>query len=168
MTLEEVIRCHHELVLMMGYPNVRHGKGPKYTYEIFVADMNAVIPGCVRNYQQMKDVMRGKTKPPAVWQIICDELLKLAIAGETHPPTPGPMWCRNVPTKQQRRLAATQLDRWIVALDAKPSRVARASQMSAARLHKIRNAETAILPTELERLAAAFGKTREEFLRGPE
>ena len=168
MTLEQLIRCHHELVLMMGYPNVKHGKGIKYTYQLFVADMNSVTARCVRNYQQMKDVMRGKTKPPEVWEAVCDELLKLAIAGETGPPTPGPMWCRQVPTKRERRQAAVQLDRWIIALDVMQSRVARASQISPGRLNKLRKAQTAILPTELERLAAAFGKTREEFLRGPE
>ena len=168
MTIEEVIRCHRELTLMMGFPESRHGKGPKYTYKIFMGDLNDVKPDTVINYQQMRNVMAGRMKVPPTLQTACDELLKRAIAGETRPPTPGPMWCRHVPTKHQRKLAATQLDRWIIALDAKESRVARASQISGGRLHKIRNAETAILPTELDRLAAAFGKTREEFLRGPE
>lgn len=168
MRIEEVIRCHHELTLMMGFPPSRHGKGPKYSSEIFMRDLNDVKPDTVVNHQQMRNIMAGRIKVPPTLQTACDELLQLAISGETHPPTPGPMWCRQVPTKRQRRQAAVQLDRWIIALDAKQIRVARASQISPGRLHKIRKAQTPILPTELERLAAAFGKTREEFLRGPE
>lgn len=168
MNLEELIRCHRELTLMMGYPAARHGIGAKYSYAIFMKDLNDVKPDTVTNLQQIKNIMAGRMKVPPTLQTACEDLLQRAISGETLPPTPGPMWSRNVPTKHVRRLAATMLDRWIVALEAKERRVARASQISVGRLNQLRNAEVPILPTELDRLAAAFGKSREDFLRGPE
>lgn len=169
MNLDELVRVQRELCLMMGFPDKRRGPGPKYSYSVFMADMNAAYPNCVRNLGQMEDVMRGKTQPPLVYETACDWLMKAAMAGETHPPTPGPMWTPNQPvlTKARRKLAATALDRWLLHTGNRLRRVGRASQIPPSRLHELRAALVPIAPTELERLAAVFGVDVEDFLAGP-
>ena len=169
MTLEELVAVNRELTLMMGFPTKRRGVGAKYSYEVFMTDMNTVFPNCVRNLGQMQDVMRGKTLPPMVYDTACDALMKAAVSGEVHPPTPGPMWAPSVPvlTKARRKAAAVALDRWLLHCGDRLRAVGRNAQITPARLSAIRTQQTAIGPTELERLAVAFGVDAEGFLAGP-
>jgi hypothetical protein len=104
-----------------------------------------------------------------VYETACDALMKLAMSGATHPPTPGPMWSPNQPvlTKRRRKQAATALDRWLLHSGERLRYIGKHSQILPSRLVELRNQQTAIAPTELERLAAVFDMDVEEWLAGP-
>jgi len=151
---------------MMGFPDVTRGT-QTYTYAKFRDDMNTVHPNIVGSVSQMKKAMRGETGVPAYWAKVLDELLALAVAGHRYPPTPGPFWHPQPMDNKKRRLAAVRLVEWQAHKRVYNTTVAEAAQMTPGRVSLIRHGRSAILPTELDRLAAAFGTDVEKFLEGP-
>lgn len=166
MTVEQLIRTHRELALMMGFTEATRGT-ETYSYQILMNDMNTLHPHIVGSINQMKRAMVGQIVVPAYWEKILDELLSLAVNAQQHPPTPGPFWHPQPMNAKQRRLAALKLIEWQAYYRSANTEVAQVAEMSARRISLIRHGKVAILPTELDRLASAFGTDVGAFLQGP-
>ncbi len=151
---------------MMGYPDATRG-ADIYTYTKLMNDMNTVHPHIVGSLSQMKKAMRGDTGVPKYWAKVLDELLGLAVAGHRHPPAPGPFWHPQPMDEKKRRLAAVRLVEWQAYKRVYNTTVAELAQMTPGRVSLIRHGRSAILPTELDRIATAFGTDVGKFLEGP-
>ncbi|MCP4896873.1 MAG: helix-turn-helix transcriptional regulator [bacterium] len=163
MTIEQLVRAHRELALMMGY----RPQGPwqeTYSYEKFTNDLNTMLPHCVRNHQQMKNAMAGRCEIPPHWEQPIDQLLELAVNAHTHPPTPGPHWHPQPMTHSVRALAARRLGDWLKASGMQQRQLAMASEMTRHRVSVVLQGSQPMLPTELDRIAAVFGTDRDGFL----
>lgn len=164
--IETLIRAHRELALMMGYSDATRGV-QTYTYQMFMDDLNTLHPHIVAGIDQMKKCMVGQAKVPFYWEKPLNELLELAVTGQRQPPRPGPFWHPTPLNKKERRLAAIRLVEWQAFSRSYNTTVAEASEVTPDRISRIRHGRTAILPTELDRIALAFGTDRAGFLRGP-
>lgn len=165
MTIEQLMRAHRELALMMGYQ-----EGPRqnvYSYQTFMDDLNTVHPGCVDTIYKMWDVMAGRNRVPNHWEKPVTELLELAMKGMTHPPAPGPFWHPQPTTSATRELAAKQLDRWLSQTGMHHATLADRAEIPVSRVSRIRTGKSPMLPTEIDRLAVAFDTDRKGFLAGP-
>ena len=98
MTIDQLIRAHRELSLMMGWKDARSGLDI-YSYQRFMNDLNTLWPHCVMNLQQVREVMVGDRPVPRYWEKPVNDLLELAVRGMKHPPSPGPFWHPTPPTK---------------------------------------------------------------------
>ena len=152
---------------MMGWKDARSGLDI-YSYQRLMNDMNTLYPYCVRNLQEMREVMVGRFPPPRYWEKPINELLELAVTGMRNPPSAGPFWHPVPITKVQRRRAADVLGAWMYRARMDNKTLAEAAEIMPSRVGKLRNALTPILPTELDRIAAVFATDRNGFLRGPE
>lgn len=166
MKVETLIRAHRELGLMMGYSDATRGV-THYTYAALMKDMNIVHPQIVCSIDQMKRAMAGQIEVPPYWAKVLDELVQLAVGSNRHPPTPGPFWHPISMSAKERRLAAVRLVEWQAAWGVFNTQVAEAAQITVTRISLIRHGRSAVLPTELDRLAAAFNTDRAGFLAGP-
>ena len=144
-------------------------RGPDlYTYELFRNDLNTLHPHIVRSVDQMRRAMTGRlVHVPRYWEKPVNELLELAVTGHTHPPTPGPFW-HPMPLSRKERLALVMLlPRWMRNAKIYNTGLAMRAEITMGRLSRLRKGTTAVLPTEIERIAAVFGTDRAGFLNGP-
>lgn len=166
MTIDMLIRAHREIELMMGYQR-QNVAGMSYSYRMFAHDMDLLHPAIVRGEQQMKDVMSGRVILPQYWTKVVNELLELAACGQKYPPRPGPFWHPNPMSEAERRNASDMLVRWQQRTKRLNNSVGLEAQIDPERISRIRHGKTRILPTELDRIAAAFKTDRTGFLQGP-
>ena len=167
MTIDLLIRAHREVELMMGYQR-QNVAGMTYSYRMFAHDMNLLHPAIVRGEQQMWNVMCGRVILPQYWTKIVNELLELAAMGHKYPPRPGPFWHPNPMSEAERRHAADMLVRWQQSTQRHNKSVGLEAEIHPDRISRIRQGKTRILPTELDRIAAAFKTDRAGFLAGPQ
>jgi hypothetical protein len=164
--VEALIRAHRELGLLMGYADTTRGTN-HYTYAMLQKDMNTVHPQIVRSLDQMKRAMLGQIEVPPYWAKVLDELLQLGVSGYRYPPTPGPFWHPQPLDLEKRRRAAVRLVEWQAFHYIYNKDLADAAQITRTRISQIRHGRSAILPTELDRIAAAFNTDVQGFLEGP-
>ena len=166
-TIDHLVRAQVHLGIMMGYRQATRG-ADIYTYALLMKDLNTVLPGSVRNVQQMTNVMTGRMEVPLFWGKLVDELLEQAVTGRIHPPTPGPFWSPPPMTRAEWSIAGARLHRWMVSQRMSCTGLAVLAEITARRISKLCASEATILPTEVERLADVFGTDRGGFFRGPE
>ncbi len=167
MSIDQLVRSHRELELMMGYQRQSQKVGASYTYVMFAHDLNLLHPCITRGEQQIKDAMSGRIEVPQYWNKVVNELLELGAAGMKHPPRPGPWWHPNPMSESERQRASAKLIDWQHATHRQNKDLAVVAQIHVNRISRIRHGRCYILPTELDRLAAAFDTDRAGFLRGP-
>lgn len=167
-SIEQLVRSHRELELMMGYQRQSQVRGATYTYKMFAFDMNLLHPAITRGEQQMKDAMSGRIEVPQDWAKVVNELLELGASGMKHPPRAGPWWHPSPMSEHERLRAAEMLVLWQHVTLTQNKVLARDAEIQENRISRIRCGRCYILPTELDRIAACFDTDRAGFLRGPD
>jgi hypothetical protein len=168
MTIDQLVRSHREIELMMGYQREHFTVGAGYTYVMLAHDMNLLHPAITHGEQQVKNAMSGRIEVPQYWGKVINDLLELAARGMKHPPRPGPFWHPNPMSESERVRAGEVLVNWQHATGRLNKELAAEAEIQENRISRIRHGRCFILPTEIDRIAACFDTDRAGFLKGPD